>query len=246
MVKQWCIFDVRETTENVINISVNLKIWAFKFISYNPIYVLLMMLKTLRLKKKELKRPNNNLCLFYLYHVILSISVIFTFLISNCILHVNIKFSHLPYKSCFQVILPSYTSLELSDFHSIVFHPQQDLLAQTSKGANSYNGYPFELFPVFLKGSLSINTWLKIRLCIRPYFYFKGIMVYPLFFLAVMHSNLHPFLSHPNSQNNGGPTLHIDLKFPTKCVTTLHPWNKPNKGGYTILNPHWGRIFLVR
>jgi len=74
----------------------------------------------------------------------------------------------------------------------------------------------------------------KIRPCIHPYFYFEGIMVYSLHFLAVMHSNLHPFLSHSNSQNNGGGTLHIALKFPTKCLATLHHCNKPIKGGYTI------------
>jgi len=43
-----------------------------------------------------------------------------------------------------------------------------------------------------------------------------------------------PFLSHPISQNNGGATLHITLKFPTKCMATLHHCNKPIEGGYTI------------
>jgi len=52
--------------------------------------------------------------------------------------------------------------------------------------------------------------------------------------LAVIVAHLHPFLSHPNSQNKGRSTLHVALKFPSKRVATLHPWNKPIKGGYTI------------
>jgi len=46
------------------------------------------------------------------------------------------------------------------------------------------------------------------------------------------------FFSHPNSQNNGGATLQIALKFSTKCDATLHPCNTPNKGGYTIEHSH--------
>jgi len=46
------------------------------------------------------------------------------------------------------------------------------------------------------------------------------------------------FFSHLNSQNNGGDTLHIPLKFSKKWDTTLHPCNTPNKGGYTIKHSH--------
>jgi len=53
--------------------------------------------------------------------------------------------------------------------------------------------------------------------------------VYPLLFFALMHSPLHPFLSHPKSQNNRRATLDVALKFPTKCVTTLTILTRPLK-----------------
>jgi len=77
----------------------------------------------------------------------------------------------------------------------------------------------------------------KIRPGVHPYFYFKGIMVYPYACFGSNSGTFTPFFEpDPNSQNKGGSTLHIALKFHTKCSATLHPWNKPTKGGYTINN----------
>jgi len=68
--------------------------------------------------------------------------------------------------------------------------------------------------------------------------------------LAVIVAHLHPFLSHPNRQNNGGATLHIALKFLTKCEATSHHCKKPIKVGYTIktLNgvPYFGQVYLLK